>query len=431
MKGMSTFQIVLTGVFSFAMLVALVVFATFKGADSKELVSITLWGTIPQEQFTVAVSKANQTRAQRLTIRYIEKKEKDFDRDLTEALASGTGPDAVLLPHTSLYRQQSRIYQIPETSLTLRSFRDTFSDQARLFEAPAGVWALPFASDPLVMYWNKNIFNAAGLANPPKYWDEFLTLSQQLTKKDQAGNIVQSAAPFGEVANVPNAKDTISAMLLQAGTPIVAVDQSGRAHSVLSERGISVETPAPAVATFYTQFSNPSKTTYTWNRNVGDAQTFFLAGNLATYFAFASEDQTLIRKNPNLNFDITSLPQSRDAKTPVVYGKLYGLALMKATKNPAGTFEVLSAVAGAPFVEQFIKVSGLAPVRRDLLSDVPADPALAVAYRSALVARSWLDPDPVASAGIFKRMIESITSGKYRPSDAVGVASQELQALLQ
>lgn len=432
MKGMSTFQIVLTGFFAGAMLVALAVFATFKGKSAKELMPITLWGTLPQSQFMQAVSEVNQTLPQRVTVTYVEKKEKDFDRDLTEALASGVGPDAVLLPNTSLFRQQSRIVAIPEASLPLRNFRDTFTDQARLYETAGGVWALPFVSDPLVMYWNKDIFNAAGLAKPPKYWDEFLTLAPQLTRKDAAGNLTQSAVPFGEFSNVSNAKDTLSSLLLQAGTPIVRVEQDGRVSSVLSDRAQGAsETPAPSVVAFYTQFSNPSKTTFTWNRAVGDAQNFFLAGNLATYFAFASENQALLRKNPNLNFDIAALPQPRDVKVPVVYAKLYGFALMKAGKNPAGAFETLSVLAGSAFVDTFVKFGSASPVRRDLLSVVPTDPAQVVAYRAALVARSWLDPEPGASAAIFKRMIESVTSGKYRPSEAVGAASQELQALLQ
>lgn len=432
MKGMSTFQIVLTGVFAASMLVALGVFATFKGSGSKELPPITLWGTLPQSQFMQAVSEINQTLPQRITVTYVEKREQDFDRDLTEALASGTGPDAVLLPHTSLYRQRERIVAIPEASLALRTFRDTFADQARLYETSGGVWALPFVGDSLVMYWNKDIFNAAGLANPPKYWDEFLMLAPQLTKKDGAANIVQSAVPFGEVANVFNAKDTLSALLLQAGTPIVKLDQNNNGTSVLSDRiQGAAEMPASSVVAFYTQFSNPSKTTFTWNRAVGDAQTFFLAGNLATYFAFASENETLLSKNPNLNFDVTAFPQPRDVKVPAVYGKLYGFALLRAGKDAAGTFQVLSVLADAPFVDIFTKLTGFAPVRRDLLAVTPTDPVQAVAYRAALVARSWLDPEPVASAVIFKRMIESVTSGKYRPSEAVSAASQELQALLQ
>jgi len=432
MKNMTPFQIVLTGLFAVAVFAALVVFATFKGTSNKGLPTITLWGTLPVGEVTQAISKINQTLPQQLVVNYVEKKEKDFDRELTEALASGVGPDAVLLLHTSLYRQRGRILAIPEASLPLRTFRDTFVDQARLYETTGGLWALPFVSDPLVMYWNKDIFNAAGIAQPPKYWDEFLTLAPQLTKKDGASNLTQSVLPFGEVANVPNAKDILSTLFLQAGTPIVKIGQGGLPSSALSDRVQGVaEIPAASVVAFYTQFSNPSKTTFTWNRAVGDAQTFFLAGNLATYFTFASENSALLRKNPNLNFDITALPQPRDVKVPAVYGKLYGLALMRTAKDPVGTFQVISLLAGSEFVDIFTKMTGFAPVRRDLLSTTPSDPARAVAYRAALVARSWLDPEPVASAALFKRMIEGVTSGKYRPSEAVNVASQELQALLQ
>ncbi|MGH1414934.1 MAG: ABC transporter substrate-binding protein [Pelagimonas sp.] len=54
-------------------------------------------------------------------------------------------------------------------------------------------WGIPFQRSTPVMYWNKEAFAEAGL-NPdvaPANWDELLTASKALTKKDGAGNVTQ------------------------------------------------------------------------------------------------------------------------------------------------------------------------------------------------------------------------------------------------
>ena len=432
MKNTSTFQIALIAVFVVAALVAVVIFATSRSSSAKNFPAITIWGTLPQDAVNTAIDTVNKLgTSKKLVITYVQKQERDFDRVLTEALASGAGPDAILFPHTSLYRQRARIFQIPESSLPLRTFKDTYIDQGDLFLAPGGLWALPVGVDPLVMYWNKSIFAGAGLAKPPRYWDEFLTLSQKLTKRDGAGNIVRGTVAFGEFANVTNAKELLSTLFMQAGTPIVSVDAAGRGSSQLAGRFGYAETPAQAVLNFYTQFSNPAKTTYSWNRSLKDSQTMFLGGDLALHFAFVSDFGGLSEKNPNLNFDVAPIPQQRDAKTQLGYGRMYGLAAMKAGKDVLGTITVLSVLSGPDFAAELGRLANLTPARRDLLSVTPADPVSVEAFRAALISRAWLDPEPVASTAVFKHMVEGITSGKYRPSEAVSAGSSELQSLLQ
>lgn len=431
MKSTSTFQIALLAVFSFFIIGAILIFAVVRNTSSNQLPAITMWGTLPQEAFNQVLGVINQNASVRLSITYVEKREQDFDRDLTEALASGTGPNAILFPHTSLLRQKSRIYSIPYASYPLRSYKDNFIDEAELFLFGDGITALPIAVDPLVMYWNKDIFATAGLSLPPKNWDEFYTLVPKITQRDKAGNISQSTVSLGEYSNITNAKELLSALFVQAGTPIVGIDSSGRLVSKLSDQLGYTEVPAETALRFFTEFSNPAKTTYTWNRSLKSSQDLFTANDLAVYFGFASENSRLERRNPNLNYDVASLPQPRSVTKKFNYGQLYGVAVMKASPNVAGTLQVISQLVSADFASRFATASGLTPVRRDLLSQLPNDPVATVAYQSALISRAWLDPDPIATRKMFKTMIESVTSGQSRPSEAVREASQELQSLLQ
>jgi hypothetical protein len=45
---------------------------------------------------------------------------------------------------------------------------------------------------------------------------------------------------------------------------------------------------------------------------------------------------------------------------------------------------------------------------------------------SVIAARSWVDPDPEATAEIFRGMIESVTSGAQLVAQAVQRAEQQL-----
>ena len=429
---MSTFQVILTTIFGFFIIGALLLFATSKGGNTAQIPAITIWGTVASGPFMEAVNDLNQTIPNKLTITYVEKREQDFDQALTEALASGTGPDAVIFPHTSLIRQQSRLFVIPPASYSLRAFKDSFIDESGLYLNSAGILALPMSVDPLVMYWNKDIFSTAGVASPPKTWDQYFALAQKLTVKDKVGNITQSAVALGEFANIVNAKDILSALFLQAGTPIVSYNATDdRLQAVLDQSFGQTLPPAEAVLRFYTEFSNPAKTTYSWNRSQKNSQTLFIGGDLAVYFGFASELPVIEKKNPNLNFDVAALPQPLDVKTQVNYGKLTGFGIMKSSQKIAGVFQVGNLLTSADFVRAWVTRGGITPARRDVLSERPADPSAEVFYKSALMSRGWPDSDAVASAGVFKRMVESVTSGQERPSEAVSGATQELQSLIQ
>ena len=53
---------------------------------------------------------------------------------------------------------------------------------------------------------------------------------------------------------------------------------------------------------FYTDFTNPSKTSYSWNAALPQSFDAFTSGELAAYLGYASEYNSIISRNPNLRF---------------------------------------------------------------------------------------------------------------------------------
>jgi len=218
---------------------------------------------------------------------------------------------------------------------------------------------------------------------------------------------------------------------MQAGSSIVGGDAYGNYKSTLYS-SVSGQSMVPAVSAmnFYTEYANPKKTVYSWNRSLPSSKQFFLAENLALYFGFASEYNDIKQKNPNLNFDVAMMPQTVDAKNKVTFGRMYGFSLMKSSPNIVQAYQMISLLTGKQAATVFAKVSDFAPVRRDLISEGTKDSVKTIFYSSALISKAWLDPDMVKTDSIFKNMVENITTGRSDAGGAVQDASGEIDNLL-
>ena len=290
--------------------------------------------------------------------------------------------------------------------------------------------ALPILVDPLVMYWNRSLFNAASLALPPKAWDELVDLSTKLTKTDPSFSVLQSTIALGGYENVTNAKEILATLVMQAGNPITTRIPTQGVESILSDRLGFAEAPADSAIRFYTEFANPVKLVYSWNRALPASLDMFLRGDLALYLGFASELLDIQEKNPNLNFDVARVPQVSDGPTKSTFGKFYGIALMKQSDNVGGAFQAAFALSGAQAGQLWSDKFLLSPVRRDLLAQKPTDAFKSIFYTEALIAHGFLDPSPTETDGILGTMISDIASGRRGVSQAVGEADTRLQNLI-
>lgn len=422
----STFQLVILAIFVVAIIGGVILLSTYKGGDQQGSgVPVMIWGTIPSSQFTGLTSET-LSGIQGLSVNYQQKTSDSFDQDLLEALASGRGPDVILLTQADILRYSDKLSPVSLDILSERAFKDSFISEASLFWGTSGALAVPFSIDPLVMYWNRTLFANAGLSKPPAYWDEFAVLTSSLTKKDQVLNVSQSTIALGEFRNIGNAKAILSAMLLQAGNPIVGGGSVGL-QSLLAGSGDS----AQRVLNFYSEFANPVKPSYSWNRSLPNAQSFFLSGNLAVYFGLASELKTLREKNPNLDFDVALFPQLRGAKVSTTFGNVSALGLLRSSRNKADAVKVISFLSSSKAVAFWSNAAYLPPVRRDLLAQTAPDANQTIFYRSAVSASGWLDPDPALSSQIFRDMVESITSGRQPTASSVSQADRLLNSAIK
>ena len=392
--------------------------------------SITLWGTLPDRDIRVFLQDYS-LRNQSVRISYEEKNPTTFSDDLVEALASGSAPDLIILPDNLINRFDDKLTHISFASLPAATFKDTFVSGASIFMAADGAIAIPWATDPIVMYYNRDFTEGAGIVKPPALWKDFSEAVVPLSMKKPDLTITQSGAALGTYTNIAHAKDIIAMLFLQNGNPFITYAKPVKTHFGIGS--ISGTDVGPQVLDFYTAFADPVKDVYTWNAGMPLDRTAFTQSTLVYYFGTASELPLIRAANPNLNFDIAIPPQSKPA-TPATTGRMYGLAIPKSAPNQMLSYTAATLLSDKASSSALALKAGtslaLVPVRRDVLSEKPtSDPYLARLYQAALIQKTWFDPNPVRSDAIFAGVIKDIASGIANSAQALSKASTQITAL--
>lgn len=429
---MSPFQLVVTAIFGACIVLGVGVFALYGGAFGGGGVgTVEVWGTAPQGVMDNVLDILRQEDQDFEAVKYVAKDARAYEQELLNAMAAGSAPDLFLVTQEQIGAFEDKVVTIPYGAVSQSQFINSYVDEGQLFLTAQGSLALPFAIDPLVMYWNRDIFAGAGVAQAPKTWSEF-TASNGLPTKINVydhSQLTRSAVALGTWQNVDNAKAILSTLFLQAGDPVTARDYQGALAVVLGSAAQG-QGAAESALRFYTEFANPSKTTYSWNRSLPGSQDAFVSGKLGIYFGFASEYTRLIERNPNLRFAVAMVPQLQGSSNKITFGRLTGLAIPRGAKNISGAGVVaqkLTSVAGA---SALMSQTGLPAARRDTVPDTSANAVAATFVQSALVARGWIDPNSVQSDNVFKTMVESVVSGRQEPAAAIADAAEELRRLL-
>jgi ABC-type glycerol-3-phosphate transport system substrate-binding protein len=427
----SNFQIIVLGVCTALILVGVGVFASFGGfLGGKSTGTVVIWGTLDADAMNKVIDAMSLQDKTFQDVYYVEKDPAKYNNELVNAMANGTPPDLFVTSTEDISDFEDKIIAIPYNNLSQSAYLTSFIDEGQAFLTKDGSLALPLTIDPLVMYWNRDLFASAGIASPPSVWNDFLTLSPKITSLESGSSVKKSSVALGEWRNIAHAKEILAALFMQAGDPIVTRGDTGL-NVVLGATppGYS-EAPAESALRFYTEFANPSKTSYSWNRSLPLSTNAFVSGDLAAYFGFASEYAALAGRNPNLHFGVALLPQVGKNVTRMTYGAMNGLAIPKGSKNINGALTIAKGFSGKTASSLLSSALGLPSPRRDVSVNTSADAAASVFSQSALISRTWLDPDSTATDKLFQSMIESVISGKLEPNQAVIDASRELESLI-
>lgn len=417
MKNDSTFQTILMVIFGGFLILGLFAFATPDTNTKRSEVAgevvgdYVIWGIESKEKMDLVLTNTEDS----FQLKYVQKDPLEIERDLLSVWArGGEGPDLFILPQEWVGVIEEDIEPFSFGMMPARTYSDRYVEGASIFMREEGYIGLPLAVDPIVMYWNRDLFSAARL-DPPQTWEDLIRIIPTLRQYDQAGELEVSAVALGGYDNIQNTKSIIATLIEQQGLNIA--DFAGLTEPLK----------------FFMQFSNSNnKAVYSWDRHLSNSRDVFLSGELAIYFGYASEFKDMQKRNAHLNFDVARVPQleSMIGKKEVTSGSILGVYVVNRSENLYGAQRAASRISQSKVTEFIAESFSIAPARLALLQNVSnSSTHLPVFYDSARISRDWRDPSPVMTDEIFRDMIDDILTKRRSIKGAVGHAAERMKLI--
>lgn len=126
----------------------------------------------------------------------------DYRTKVAAAIPAGEGPDVVQLFYGWLndYIEADLIQPLPTDTFDPATIDAEFFPMVSAMKVDDQYYALPTAVRSLALFYNKRLFEEAGLDGPPETLDELVEDAKALTKRDGAGNITQVGITTGMTA---------------------------------------------------------------------------------------------------------------------------------------------------------------------------------------------------------------------------------------
>lgn len=346
-----------------------------------------------------------------------------YEKDLLAALAEGRGPDIFVIHHTWVDAKAGIMSPAPGTVIDERAVKEEFVDVvAKDVVRGEQVWALPTSVDNLALFYNKDILNSAGIAQPPATWNQFQQMVERVSEFSPTGTILQSAATLGVAGNVNRASDILQLLMMQSGMTIID-EKTGRAdiNSDLGARAL----------TFYTDFANKNKKVYTWDATQDFSIDAFAQGKAATMINYSYHIPTVKAKNPRLNFAVAPVPQISDdpEEFRASFAAYWPFAVSSSSTEQTAAWNFLRFLTGKEASTTLNQAQKLPPARKDSVNDFARDPELGVFAEQTLISTTWPRFDVTAIDAIFNTMIDDVISGSISTEDGLKRSEDQVNQL--
>jgi multiple sugar transport system substrate-binding protein len=311
--------------------------------------------------------------------------------------------------------------------MTFRDYKDTFVDVAVQELTDGGeIYAIPLYIDTLALYYNKDIFDTEGVAQPPKTWNDFITTVERLTRFDNEGHIERAGAAIGTSRNVNRSTDILSLLMLQSGVEMVNDDFTLATFS----EPVQGQNVGEIALQFYTDFANPTKRVYTWNDEMFYSIDAFFTGQTAIMFNYSHHVKTLREKAPRFRFDVAPMPQIEDSET-INYANYWAPTVSEFSEAPVAAWRFLKYLSSPEGVIPYLNASERPVARRDLVEEQSIETELGVFAEQALSAFSWYQADNSAVETIFADMIDDINLNRASIREALSDAETKVNLIMQ
>lgn len=402
-----------------------------------------------------------------VNIEYRKLRYAEYEKELLEAMAEDKGPDIFSIGNSWVGKYESKIEPLPEKitmvypvekgtlkkevvpelrttkTITLKELKDQFVDvvvddvvisvkneeTGKLKEAIMGI---PLSADALAVYYNRDLLNNSGIAVPPAYWNkDFQEAIKKLTKQDINGQVIQSGIALGGGKNIERSGDILAALMLQNGAELMS---EGRVAFDRIPAAFAGERYNPGIEAlrFYTDFSNPAKEVYTWNKDLTGSLNMFLSGRLAMMIGYAYHLPTIKSQAPKLKVGIAKLPQIEGSGQTVNFANYWVEVVSKKSQYKDEAWDFIQFAAKPENAKSYLLKTGKPPALRSLIDEMKEEEEMGIFTEEILTAKSWYHgKDPLAADEIMAALIDDTAAGADKIENLISQAATKVQQTIE
>ncbi|MFH1326452.1 MAG: extracellular solute-binding protein [Candidatus Falkowbacteria bacterium] len=429
------------------------------GGDKKEAskaITLDYWRVWDGKDTFDDIINSYKTIHPNVTIKYKKLRYEEYEKELLDAFAEGRAPDIVSLHSSWLRRYQQKLEPLPpsitmgypvvkgtlkkETVIETRTnksitptqikqdFLDVVYDNAIV---DGEIYGLPLSVDSLVLFYNRDLLNVAGITEAPRYWDEtFLKNVKAMTTEDNDGNLVQSGVALGTSANVQRYSDILTLLMMQNGAEML--DEKGNVAFHQKPR-MSNKDYAPGLDAlrFYTDFANPLKEVYNWNDSMPDSLSAFVEGRVAMFFGYAYHLPQIKAQAPRLNFGISPMLQVEGGRN-INFANLWVESVSKQSANTDVAWDFIQFATQAEQAKKFLAKANKPTALRALVNSQKEDEGLAVFAEQLLTSINWYNGNDYNAAEIIiGEMIEQALLDPAKIDKAISLGAKKVQQTIK
>lgn len=342
----------------------------------------------------------------------------DYENKVLNSILSGQGPDVWSMPNDWVYRHKDKLATMPTDMLKEFKIDSFVPSVGESVDIDNNIYALSPSAEPLMIYYNPKLFTSTYdsiqenstdkdyrktadqlLQEPPALWTDLVKAANMLTQKDAKGNITVSGLAMG-TSSITNSADILYLLMLQNGTSIISSDTKLATFNLPKDTSTgSSDVPGEKALEFYTSFSNPSSSNYTWNDSIGNDVDAFAAGKVAMIFGYSSLQNTLLQKYPSVVYKKAYAPQvNGDSDKIVDFARFNAFGVSKLSSHQTLGWELISSLTN-DYSDEFNSYSRIYSSKK------------ASSYEINLTNRSGSNPEKLSLA-----TAQSLIKGRY-PAD--------------
>jgi ABC-type glycerol-3-phosphate transport system substrate-binding protein len=370
-------------------------------------VALTYWGVWDAPSQLGGLIGDYQASHPSVKVSYKQLRYDEYERKLLDSWADDRGRDIFAIPVSRLNKYQNRIVPMPatvripvqevkgtlkkETVTTIQTINGLTANQLKNQYVDVvyknvvrnnQIYALPYSLDTLVTFFNEDLLDQAGLPEKIVTFNDLVDQTSQLTKITSDDKIVQSAVALGGTNNIPRYFDIISSLMLQT-----QVNLSGNKFNPLGEKQSA--TRFRDSINFYTSFSRPGLSAYSWDKNLPNAFDMFSSGKLAYFFGYSYHADALRAKGVPFEWGITSFPQTEGSQGTKYYADYWVNVVAKKSRNSDVAWNFVQNTASAQNVKKYLDQNKKPTALRALINEQKNNPDISPFANQVLTADNW------------------------------------------